>query len=409
MKIALVSPYDFAYPGGVVNHITCLCNQLTMRGHDVRIIAPASKVVPDFDRRFIPVGRPRPLPVSGSVARITLSPWLSRAVKRIYAQEKFDIVHLHEPFMPMLCTTFLRLSRAPTVGTFHASGGQSWYKLSWYTYSTPFGKWLLRKWSRNLTGRIAVSPIALSFVSKYFHHDYTVIPNGIDAAHFHPDVSPIPEYDDGRPNIVFVGRMEKRKGVNYLIKAFQVVKREIPDCRLIIVGPGTRLRKRYEGHVRKYNIKDVVFVGYASYDDLPRYYRTATVVCAPAIGWESFGIVLLEAMAVGKPLVASNIAGYASVINDGEDGMLVPRRNTRELSSALVKVIKDKSLQQRLGERGREKAIRYDWSEVTERLVNFYKETIVRYNGGMKNAVPDQYLHGKIERNPDSSLPSRNA
>jgi phosphatidylinositol alpha-mannosyltransferase len=376
MKIALVSPYDFAYPGGVVNHITCLDRELTRLGHDVRIIAPASKGVPDLGERFIPVGRPRPVPVSGSIARITLSPWLTSRVKTIYERENFDIVHLHEPFMPMLCTTFLRLASVPTVGTFHASGSQSWYKFSWYTYCTPLGKRLLRKWTKKLNGRVAVSPVALKYVGKYFPYEYAIIPNGINARHFHPDVPPIEEYNDGRPNIVFVGRMEKRKGVNHLLKAFQRVKKEEPDCRLIIVGPGSRLRKRYEKWVRKNGVQDVVFVGFASYEDLPRYYKTATVVCAPAIGWESFGIVLLEAMAVGKPIVASDIAGYASVVSHAEDGLLVPRKNARKLASALVTVLKDRDLQHKLGERGREKAIQYDWEKVTGKLEAFYKKII---------------------------------
>ena len=130
MKIALVSPYDFAYPGGVVNHISCLEHNLTQRGHEVKIVAPASKSVHHFGDRFIPVGKPRPLPVSGSIARITLSPWLSSRIKTILEQEKFDICHLHEPLMPMLCTTVIRLSQIPTVGTFHASGGKAFIAAS---------------------------------------------------------------------------------------------------------------------------------------------------------------------------------------------------------------------------------------------------------------------------------------
>ena len=376
MKIALVSPYDFAYPGGVVNHIACLEHHLTKMGHEVKIIAPASKAVSDFGDRFIHVGKPRPVPVSGSIARITLSLWLSSQVKVILEQENFDIAHLHEPLMPMLCTTFLRLSRTPIVGTFHASGGQSWYSFSWYTYCTPIGKWFLRKWFRKLNGRVAVSPVARNFVNKYFPDDYLVIPNGVDTKHFHPDVAPIEEFNDGKANIVFVGRLEKRKGVNYLIDAFKAVKKEIPDSRLIIIGPGTRLRHKYEKRVAKNGLKDVCFIGYASYNDLPRYYKTSTVVCSPATGWESFGIVLLEAMAMGKPLVASNIPGYASVVTPGEDGLLVPRKSAKKLAKALITLIKDKSLQEKLGSKGKEKALQYDWESLTKKLVDFYQDTI---------------------------------
>ncbi len=193
MKIALVSPYDFAYPGGVANHISCLERHLTTKGHEVKIIAPASRAVLDFGDRFIPVGRPRPLPVSGSIARITISPWLSSRIKAILDREKFDIIHLHEPLMPMLCTTVLRLARVPTVGTFHASGGKPWYDLF-----TPAGKLLLNKWFSKLNGRIAVSPPALKYVGKYFPADYTVIPNGVDLRHFCSDVPQIDQFNDGK-------------------------------------------------------------------------------------------------------------------------------------------------------------------------------------------------------------------
>ena len=384
MKIALVSPYDFAYPGGVVNHVSCLERQLTRVGHEVKIIAPASKTVIDFGDRFIPVGKPRPVPVSGSVARITLSPWLSSQVKAILQREKFDIIHLHEPLMPMLCTTSLRLSDIPTVGTFHASGGQSWYSFSWYTYCTPIGKLFLKKWFKKLDGRVAVSPIARNHVYKYFPTDYTIIPNGIDTKHFHPDVSPIDRFNDGKINILFVGRMEKRKGANYLLDSYKLVKKEVPNSRLILVGPGIRLRHKYEKQVMRSGLKDVVFTGYASYDDLPRYYKTASIVCAPATGWESFGIVLLEAMAVGKPLIASNIKGYASVITDGEDGLLVPPKNPNKLAEALLSLINDEPLQQKLGANGRAKALEYDWEKVTQRLMDFYLKVIKQSSPGGK-------------------------
>jgi len=172
MKIALVSPYDFAYPGGVCNHISCLERYFTRLGHEVKIIAPASKAVSTFGDRFIPIGKPRPLPVSGSIARITLSPWLSSRVKPVLEREKFDICHFHEPLMPMLCTTVLRLSEAPNVGTFHASGGKPWY-----SFGTPVGKIILKKWVAKLDGKIAVSEPAREYVNNHFPGDYTIIPH----------------------------------------------------------------------------------------------------------------------------------------------------------------------------------------------------------------------------------------
>ena len=367
MKIALVSPYDFAYPGGVCNHISCLERHFTRMGHEVKIVAPASEAVSTFGDRFIPVGKPRPVPVSGSIARITLSPWLSSRIKAILDREKFDICHLHEPLMPMLCTTVLRLSHTPTVGTFHASGGKPWY-----SFGTPIGKLLLKKWFRKLDGKIAVSEPAMAYVRKYFPGDYTIIPNGIDSKHFSPSASPIDEFADGKLNILFVGRLEKRKGLNYLLKAYKQVKQEIPNSRLIIVGPGTRLRHKYEKQVIRKGLKDVVFIGYASYRELPRYYKTADIICSPATGRESFGIVLLEAMAVGKPIIASDIEGYTSVMTHGAEGLLVPPKNAGKLAEALVSLMTDEPLRQQMGANGRVKALEYDWEHIARRILNYY-------------------------------------
>ncbi|MFC1955369.1 glycosyltransferase family 4 protein [Chloroflexota bacterium] len=371
MKIALVSPYDFAYPGGVVNHISCLEHHLTQMGHEVKIFAPASKAVGTFGDRFIRVGKPRPVPASGSVARITLSPWLSSRIKDILQREKFDIVHLHEPLMPMLCTTVLRLSHTPTIGTFHASGGKPWY-----SFGTPLGKLLLKKWMSKLDVKIAVSQPAMNYVRKHFPEEYTIIPNGIDTDHFCPDVSPIDEFNDGKINILFVGRLEKRKGLNYLIEAYKRIKQEIPNSRLIVVGPGIRLRRKYEKQVKQTGLTDASFVGYASYSELPRYYKTADIVCAPATGWESFGIVLLEAMAVGKPIIATDIEGYASVLNHGAEGLLVPPKNADKLAEALLTLMTDITLRQQMGTRGMLTAAEYDWKRVARRVLNCYLKAL---------------------------------
>jgi len=377
MKIALVSPYDFAHPGGVANHICALERHFTKMGHQVKVIAPASRAVSSFGDRFIPIGKPRPIPASGSIARITISLRLSSKIKTVLDEEKFDIIHLHEPLMPLLCTSVLRLSNVPSVGTFHAFGGKPWY-----SFGTPIGKLILKKWFHKLDGKIAVSQPAMEYVNKHFPDDYTIIPNGIDAGYFSPDVLPIEEFRDGKLNILFVGRLEKRKGLDYLLEAYQQIKPEIPDARLIVVGPGVRLRKKYERRVRRDGLKDVVFVGYAPYRDLPRYYKTADIVCCPAIGWESFGIVLLEAMAVGKPIVASNIEGYASVVNHGTEGLLVPPKNTEKLAQALISLMTDESLRQQMGAKGRLKAVEYDWECVAQRVFDYYLECLVNPSRG---------------------------
>ena len=375
MKIALVSPYDFAMPGGVVTHISCLEKQLTRLGHEVKIIAPASKAVYTLGERFIRIGTPRPIPVSGSIARISVSLRLESQIKEAFAREKFDICHLHEPLMPTLCTTVLRLKLAPMVGTFHASGGKNWYNMF-----SPIIKWYLDRWFAKLDGRICVSQVAYNYINKYFPSDYLILPNGIDTHLFNNGVKPLQNFNDGKKNILFVGRLEKRKGFDYLLEAYRYVRSEVPDCRLIQVGPGVRLRKQYEKRVKGFKIPDVHFMGFVPYAELPAYYRIADIACFPATGWESQGLVLLEAMAVGKPVIASNIEGYATVLNDGVEGIAVPPRNSEKLAEAILKLIRDKNLRDEMGKRGKPRAQQFDWSIISQRLLDFYTETLHRVN-----------------------------
>ena len=367
MKIALVSPYDFAYPGGVINHISSLERQFTKMGHQVKVIAPASKVVPDFGDRFIPIGKPRPIPTSGSIARITISLRLASRIKAVLSEENFDIIHLHEPFMPMLCSAILRFSNTANVGTFHACHARPGY--SW---GRPISTIILKRRARKLHGKIAVSKPAMEYASKYVPGYYNIIPNGIDLELFSPDVSPIDRFGDGKLNILFVGRLESRKGLNYLLKAYRRVKQEVSNSRLIVVGPGTRLRHKYEKEVMRNDLRDVVFVGYVDSDELPGYYKTADIFCSPATGRESFGIVLLEAMAAGKPIVASNIEGYASVMTHSAEGLLVPPKDKESLAQALITLMTDESLRQQMGARGRLKALDYGWEHIAQRVLNYY-------------------------------------
>ncbi len=380
MKIALVSPYDFAYPGGVTNHISHLECQLTRMGHEVKVIAPASKAVSIFGDRFIPIGKPRSIPTSGSIARITISLRLASTIKAVLSQEKFDIIHLHEPFMPMLCSAVLRFSNTTNIGTFHAFHG-TFLGIPGYNFGRPISTIMLNRRARKLDGKIAVSKPAMEFASKYIPGYYNIIPNGIDLEHFSPDVSPIDEFCDGRLNILFVGRLEKRKGLNYLLKAYQQVKQQIPDSRLIVVGPGIRLRHKYEKQVRRSRLKEVFFIGHVAYDELPRYYKTADIFCAPATGRESFGIVLLEAMAVGKPIVATNIDGYASLITHGVEGWLVPPRDDKALAQSLISLMGDELLRQKMGANGRLKARDYVWEHIAQRVLDYYVRVLSESSG----------------------------
>ena len=367
MKIALVSPYDFAYPGGVNIHVSSLERHLTKMGHDVKIIAPSSGNVSGFGGKFIRIGTPIPIPAGGTICRVTISLRLGPTIKSVLSRENFDIIHLHEPFMPMLCSAVLRFSNTANVATFHAFDGKPGYK-----FGRPISTIMLKRRLHKLDGKIAVSKAAMEFASKYVPGYYNIIPNGIDLELFSPDVSPISEFCDGKLNILFVGRLEEQKGVNYLIKAYKRVRQEVPNSRLIIVGPGTRLRGKYEKEVLRSGLKDVIFVGGKPQSELPQYYKAADVFCAPATGLESFGIVLLEAMAVGKPIVATNIEGYNSVMTHGVEGLLVPPRNEEMLAQALVSLLTNESLRQEMGARARLKAIEYSWEHIAQRVLNYY-------------------------------------
>ena len=363
MKIALVSPYDYAYPGGVVNHICHLYDQFIKMGHMAKIITPCSDKKACLDGRdIIALGRPFPVPSGGSIARATISPALSPSVRAILERERFDIIHLHEPLGSTLPLTILRASQSVNVGTFHACHREP----RGYQMMRPF----VIRWFNKLDGKIAVSQPAMNFISKHFPGDYKIIPNGIDVEHFSAGVSPIESFCDGKLNILFVGRLEKRKGLRYLLGAYKEVKRELPHSRLIVVGPGAR--QEYERLVSQAGLKDVVFTGYVSSEDLPRYYKTADLFCAPATGEESFGIVLLEAMAAGKPIVASHIEGYASVMSHSVEGLLVPPKDEQALASAIIYLLSDESLRREMGSKGRLKAGEYDWQNIARRVMEYY-------------------------------------
>jgi len=269
--------------------------------------------------------------------------------------------------MPMLCSAVLRFSNTANVGTFHACEGRPGYN-----FGRPISTIMLKRRRRKLTGKIAVSIPARKFASKYVRGYYHIIPNGIDLKLFSPEVSVIDRFVDGKLNILFVGRLEQRKGLDYLLKAYELVKKEIPNCRLLVVGPGTRLRRKYEKQVKRRGLEDVHFIGYVKSEELPRYYKTADVFCAPALGHESFGIVLLEAMAVGTPVVASNIEGYASVLSHGTEGLLVPPRDIEALASSLISLLKNKQLRKQMGLRGIIRAKEFDWEKVAKRVLDYY-------------------------------------
>jgi phosphatidylinositol alpha-mannosyltransferase len=351
----------------VTDHVRHLARQLRRLDHDVRVFAPSSRADVDFDSaEFYRIGSPIAVPVNESVARITLSFQLADRVAAIIERERFDVLHFHEPLMPALPITMLRMSQAANVGTFHAFAKSS----IGYFYGRP----LLEPYLAHLHRGIAVSEPAKAFVNRYFpDFPLRVIPNGIDISVFHPGHTPIRHLRDDRVNILFVGRLEKRKGLGYLLRAYEFMKPRVPNSRLIVVGDGP-LRSSVESYISRHRLPDVVMAGYVPDSVLPRYYCSADIFCAPATGAESFGIVLLEAMATGLPVVATEIDGYMSVLEPGRDSLTVQPKGWAELGAALVILARDADLRRRMGAYGLEKARRYAWEEVASQVVDVYNQ-----------------------------------
>jgi len=367
MKVGLISPYDFASPGGVNDHVRNLAVRLQDLGHEAHVFAPSSRAEVDFDSaRFYRIGTPIAIRVNESVARITLSFHLANRVAAIVEKERFDILHFHEPLMPALPITMLRMSTTANVGTFHAFAHSN----VGYFYGRP----LLKPYLAHLHRAIAVSEPARAFVGRYFpDFPMRVIPNGVDLDVYRPGQAPIRHLRDDNLNILFVGRLEKRKGLGDLLRAYRSIVDRVPRIRLIIVGDGP-LRGRVESYITRHRLPNVVMAGYVPESVKPRYYNSADIFCAPATGAESFGIVLLEALASGLPVVATEVPGYMSVLEPAQDSITVQPSNWRELAASLVILARDRDLRARMSEYALRKARRYSWASVVSEVLEVYKE-----------------------------------
>ncbi len=373
LKIAMVAPYEYPYPGGVTAHISHLSETLQKHGHEVHIIAPCTEDADLADNVIPATTHIVRFPFAGSKARISLSPRVYNRVKPILEKHRFDVIHLQEPLTPTLPWAVLLHSTSVNVGTFHA------YRETSLAYAT--WRILLERFADKLHGRIAVSEVARDFAAQYFPGDYRVIPNGINPEEFsNPDIEPVERFNDGRPNILFVGRLEKRKGFEHLLGAYEALKSHIPEARLIVVGAFDKEDKEpYVKHARERGIRDVRFVGYVPSEHLPRYYKTCAVCCTPSTGAESFGIVLLEAMASGKPIVATNIPGYRSVLQDGVQGLLVAPEDEAALAAALERILLNPEMARKMGEAGLRRAQEFSWDKVTAQVVEYYRELLQNF------------------------------
>ena len=361
MRIGMVCPYSFDVPGGVQSHILQLAEVMRERGHYVSVLAPSSPHVklPDY---VVSGGKAVPIPYNGSVARLRFGPATHRMVKRWLAAGDFDVLHLHEPNAPSLSLLALMIADGPIVATFHTSTTKS-LGLSMF-------QGILRPWNEKIMGRIAVSDLARRWQIEALGSDAVQIPNGVDVASY--TCAPLlPEYPRPGQTVLFLGRFdEPRKGMAVLLAALPALVERFADIEILIVGRGDEDELREQagdlaGHLR--------FLGQVDDATKASALRSADVYCAPNTGGESFGIVLVEAMAAGTPVVASNLDAFRRVLEDGAAGLLVPIEDPGALAEAVVTVLTDDTLRAGNVAAASEAVRQYDWQVVADDITMVYE------------------------------------
>ena len=349
-----MSPYSLTVPGGVQQQVLGLARSLRAKGHEVRVLGPCDGPPPDA---FVtPLGNSLPTAVNGSIA--PLAPDASAALRTIRAlnDEAFDVVHVHEPLVPGPSLTALLVKMAPVVATFHSAGESAAYR----TFSRQL-KWVASR----IDIRVAVSKDAVELAQRYIGGDYEILFNGIELGDYSsPSTTP-------RENaIFFIGRHEERKGLSILLEA---VSKLPPDVRVWIASDGPQtaeLKTRFASDSR------IEWLGRISDSEKISRMSRASVFCAPSLHGESFGVVLLEAMAAGTPVVASNLDGYRNVATDDETALLVETGNVAGLASALARVLVDPRLAARLTANGREHAQRFSMDALADRYIEMYERAL---------------------------------
>ncbi|GGS77714.1 GDP-mannose-dependent alpha-(1-2)-phosphatidylinositol mannosyltransferase [Planobispora rosea] len=368
MRVGIVCPYTWDVPGGVQAHIRDLAEALIEDGHQVEVIAPAADDAP-LPSYVTPAGRAVPVPYNGSVARLAFGFLSANRVRRWIREGRFDVLHVHEPFVPSLGVLACWAAKGPIVATFHASYQRS----RALSVSAP----VLQSVVEKITGRIAVSDAARKTLVEHMGGDAVLIPNGVTVSRY-AEAEPLPGWDDGEV-IGFLGRMdEPRKGLPVLLEAFSLLAPVRPGLRLLIAGPGDAgevLEKvPAEFHDR------VGMLGMVSEEDKVRAYHSVDVFCAPNLGGESFGIVLTEAMSAGAAILASDIPAFRRVLDDGQAGALFETGNARSLADAAAALLDDPARRAKLSDEARTAVWKYDWSTVARDVVRVY-ETVASVGG----------------------------
>jgi phosphatidylinositol alpha-mannosyltransferase len=361
VRVALACPYRWEAPGGVQTHVRQLASHLRERGHETLVLAPG-RSVPNDPHVHI-VGSTVKIRFNRSVAQIAPDPRAWPRIRRELRDFDPDVVHVHEPISPSTSMLATFAARSPVVATFHAGSER---KLA-LRMASP----LLRLvWSR-LDVMIGVSNAAAEFGAGPFRRRARIVPNGVDVDLFRD--APPADLPPGR-RLLFVNRLDPRKGFSVAVAAFEILGRDLPDLRLVVAGdgPDRDAVDRLSGRLRE----RVLMLGTVPHERLPAFHAAADVFIGAARGRESFGIVLVEAMAAGLPVVASDIDGWREVVRDGVDGLLVPPSDPRALAGAIRRVLDDHGLAGRLGRAGRERSERYRWETVAEEIEAAYRDAV---------------------------------
>jgi phosphatidyl-myo-inositol alpha-mannosyltransferase len=367
VRVGLVCPYTWDTPGGVKAHVHDLAVSLRGLGHEVQVLAPVDDPDgPDVPPWVTSAGRAVPIPYNGSVARLVFGPLSMARTRRWVREGDFDVLHVHEPFVPSVSLLACFAADGPIVATFHTATTRS-------RALQLFGG-AVQPALEKITGRIAVSPAARRVVVEHVGADAVLVPNGVDVAHF-AGAQPLPGRDLDRPTVVFLGRIdEPRKGLAVLLEALPELARLVPDVRLLVAGPGDAdaVRAAVPPSLRD----RVELLGLVSEEDKPRVYASGHVYCAPNTHGESFGIVLVEAMAAGTPVLASALPAFRRVLDEGRLGRLVPVGDPWALASGLAALLGDEPGRRALAAAASQAVPAYDWSTVTARIVEVYETSV---------------------------------
>lgn len=370
MKIALVCPYSFSRPGGVKTHVLALYEKFIKKGHHVKIIAPRNNDFENYGEDIILLGKSIPFPGNSSIADISFSyEQGDKSIKSLLEKEKFDIIHFHEPLVPFLSEQILNLSTSINIATFHAFIEKN----KTFELLKPAVENLKKIFLPKIKKAIAVSELAKKYYEKDFKNEIELIPNGIDTLKFRPNLNPL--ISSKKTKILFLGRLEERKGIIYLLKAWKVINKLYPETQLIIAGEGP-LNKEVDQIILQNRLKSITKLGFIDGNDLARLYNSAEIFCSPATHAESFGIVLLEAMACGIPIVAYANKGYSLILKDIAEYSLAKNKNVKDLSQKIINILKDHKLKNYLVDWGLKNSKQYDWNIISDKILRVYEDAL---------------------------------